>query len=341
MLKRKLFFNVLILAIVLLSPVAAQGKETLAVLDFTTEAVSETEMFAIVEFLSAELFDTKKYIVIDVSQRDTILKEMEFSMQGCSDDSCALEIGKMLSAEMIVTGNLSKVGSRYLMSVKMLDTETSRTMGTANGKFNDLDELIDGLEPIAYKLADQEEEIAVRPPATEVKAQPIPEAESEQKTTDETGVEKIETPKPGESPAEIARAAAAAKKEEEKKSAGTGGNMGLAIGLTAGGAVAIGTGGYFIYDLLANSLPEYRVARDAYNYAYGDEIEYEALYNASSDAYGGVLLDFIVGSSAVVVGAALTTVGIIMFPSPSDKVVAFSMSPVIYNNPGIVVRVSY
>ena len=77
-------------------------------------------------------------------------------MSGCSDDSCALEIGKMLSAELIVVGNLSRVGSRYLMSVKMLDTETSRTMGTANGKFNDLDELIDGLEPIAFSLAGEE-----------------------------------------------------------------------------------------------------------------------------------------------------------------------------------------
>ena len=168
---RRFFFSLMILAAVLLMPVTSQGKETLAVLDFTTEAVSRTEMTAIVEFLSAELFDTDKYIVIDVSQRETILNEMEFSMSGCSDDSCALEIGKMLSAEMIVTGNLSKVGSRYLMSVKMLETETSRTVGTANGKYNHLDDLIDGLESIAYKLASMEEEF--EEPSVELEKAPL------------------------------------------------------------------------------------------------------------------------------------------------------------------------
>ena len=102
-----MFLLFLILIIAFFTPLLAQGKATLAVLDFTTEAVSSTEMTAIVEFLSAELFKTKKYRVIDVSQRETILKEMEFSMSGCYDETCALEIGKMLSAELIVVCNLS------------------------------------------------------------------------------------------------------------------------------------------------------------------------------------------------------------------------------------------
>ena len=88
---KKGFLVFIILAIVILIPAAAQPKETLAVLDFTTEAVSATEMNAIVEFLSAELFNTRKYIVIDVSQRENILTEMEFSMSGCTDETCALE----------------------------------------------------------------------------------------------------------------------------------------------------------------------------------------------------------------------------------------------------------
>ena len=153
MLTRKALLLSVILIIAPIVFLPAQSKETLAVLDFKTEAVSETEMNAIVEFLSAELFNTNKFIVIDVSQRQAILDEMEFSNSGCTDDSCALEIGKMLSAELIVTGNLSKVGTRYLMSVKLLETETSKTMGTANGKFGDLDELIDGLDQIAYTLS--------------------------------------------------------------------------------------------------------------------------------------------------------------------------------------------
>ena len=45
---------------------------------------------------------------IEVSQRDNILKEMEFSLSGCSDESCMLEVGKMLSAESISTPRLKQ-----------------------------------------------------------------------------------------------------------------------------------------------------------------------------------------------------------------------------------------
>lgn len=198
MLIKKIVGMCIILVIAILIPASAQTKETLAVLDFNTEAVSKTEMSAIVEFLSNELFRTDKYIVIDVSQRETILQEMEFSMQGCSDDSCALEIGKMLSAELIVVGTLSKIGSRYLMSAKMLETETSRTVGTANGKYTDLDEMIDGLEKIAYSLAGQEVVSTETEGATDETSEPV-----KPETVEQTGQSAPPNPKFNQNPEQV------------------------------------------------------------------------------------------------------------------------------------------
>ncbi|HAK46127.1 MAG TPA: hypothetical protein DCO79_09465 [Spirochaeta sp.] len=252
MLIKKVLIIGVLLIILVLAPVTAQGKETLAVLDFTTEAVSEVEMSAIVEFLSAELFRTDKYVVIDVSQRETILQEMEFSMQGCTDDSCALEIGKMLSAEMIVTGNLSKVGSRYLMSVKMLETETSRTMGTANGKYRDLDELIDGLELIAYTLADMEHEVET------VAEKPTPEAEPEPVVEPEVETAK-KLPVDDRSPVEAAKESAAEKKAEEAAS-DSDFNF-LSFGVSAAGSVAYTASGILRSVAFVNRL----AAEEAYD----------------------------------------------------------------------------
>ena len=323
LLKKAAVLCVLLMLIVLL-PVTAQEAETLAVLDFTTEAVSEIEMKAIVEFLSAELFKTGKYTVIDVSQRETILKEMEFSMSGCSDDSCALEIGKMLSAELIVTGNLSKVGTRYLMSVKMLETETSKTMGTANGKFNDLDELIDGLEVIAYDLTG---EVAPAPKVVEKPESAVqPESETQQDT--ETLVAKEETS------SENDRESVKSEKPARK------GSLVGAITCTSGGVVAMGVGGYFLYTLFTESLPEYNDAKYSYDTAFG-EADYEALYNISLDAYDNATLDLAIGAGAAGLGIILTTVGIMLFPPPQDDTPVVSFSPVLSDNPGIVVRVSY
>jgi hypothetical protein len=238
-------------------------------------------MTAIVEFLSAELFNTKKYIVIDVSQRQTILEEMEFSMQGCTDETCALEIGKMLSAELIVVGNLSKVGSRYLMSVKMLQTETSRTIGTANGKFKDLDELIDGLTDIAFTLAGAEE-------TTTAAAAPAAEPEKPVETQPETVVE-------AESPTAAAPVApAAAAKTAEPLPPGEFNLIPFIV--SAVGVAGMVESGVFHSIALNNHLAA-NESYDAYMSAINDpgqlysgagDIDYEHFYNIyTTMAYSG------------------------------------------------------
>lgn len=266
---RKLLFILIILAAILIMPLTAQGKETLAVLDFTTEAVSKIEMGAIVEFLSAELFNTDKYIVIDVSQRETILKEMEFSLQGCSDDTCALEIGKMLSAEMIVTGNLSKVGSRYLMSVKLLQTETSRTMGTANGKYKDLDELIDGLENIAFELAGMDE------PTPTVVEDPEPEPVVEPEIIETAAVEvEKDTVKTAEPEPTLSEPP----KERETKTPGTFNIPSFIV--SALGAGEFVTSGVFSSLALTDRI----AAEDAYEIYMNSVNDLGALYSGDGDS---------------------------------------------------------
>lgn len=64
-----------------------------------------------------------------------------------------LEIGKMLSAEAIVIGSIGLVGSKYVLSAKMLETETARTLSTADGIYGDLDELLKNISGIAEKLS--------------------------------------------------------------------------------------------------------------------------------------------------------------------------------------------
>jgi hypothetical protein len=142
----------LLLALVLL-PAFAQGKSIITVLDFSTDGVSKSEMRTIITLLSSALFQTKSFTVIDVSERDRLLQELQFSVGECSDESCLLEVGRMLSAEGIVVGNIGKVGNRYVLSTKMLETETARTLNTADGIYSNLDALVDDIVNVAKKLA--------------------------------------------------------------------------------------------------------------------------------------------------------------------------------------------
>lgn len=149
------FLPLFFLALAGMSPLIGQTKPIITVLDFKTEALSLTEMKTVISLLSSALFNTGKYTVIDVTQRENLLKEIEFSSSGCTDEACALKIGKMLSAEMIVVGNLSKMGTRFVVSTKLLETESGKTMSAADGIYTSMDAMVDGMRDLAGVLAGQ------------------------------------------------------------------------------------------------------------------------------------------------------------------------------------------
>ena len=121
---------------------AEADKPILTVLDFEANEISQAEMKSIINVLSSGLFQSGLFTVIDVAQRESVLKELEFSMSGCTDDSCMLEVGKMLSAELIVGGSMSRLGSKIVLSAKIIETETSKTVSSADGIYDDMDHLL-------------------------------------------------------------------------------------------------------------------------------------------------------------------------------------------------------
>jgi hypothetical protein len=157
-------------ALVLLSLLAyAEDKPIITVLDLTATDVSNSEVKSLVSMLSSALFRTGMYTVIDVTERDRLLKEVEFSASDCTDQSCQLEIGRMLSAELIVVGNIAKVGKRYVVSIKMLQTESARTMGTADGTYDSIDGVVDDVDTLASQLTGQAVRGSTRRPTVSVR----------------------------------------------------------------------------------------------------------------------------------------------------------------------------
>jgi hypothetical protein len=282
---KRAFLAALFVITVVLCAAQERHKPVITVLDLTVSEVSQAEMKMIIGLMSSSLFQTGFFTVIDVSQRENVLKELQFSMSGCTDESCMLEIGKMLAAEGIVVGSIGRVGTKYVLSVKLLETESGKTLSTADGIYKDLDALLDGTFALAAKLAS---------PYGTVAAQPAP---------------------PPEQPAE--EPAPAERQRQKKERPPVQVNV-PAIATLAGALGGLGAGGYF----LAVSLPllmAYTEAKDAYELGdadAGDDIAalyaaYEAARVAAVD--GDANLNFIIGASAAGVGAALGVVSAILF----------------------------
>lgn len=129
-----------------------EEKRIVAILDLSGEGVSETEAIALTNLLMSSIYNTGLVKVIDRNQRDEILTEIKFSLSGCTDESCAIEVGKLLAADVIAVGAINPVGSRLLVDLKAVDVSTSTIIGTYYKMFDSVDDIVDAIDSIGGQL---------------------------------------------------------------------------------------------------------------------------------------------------------------------------------------------
>ena len=151
---------VLILLLLIAFPVFSQLMDApvISVLDFNRSGISAAEVEVFVDYLSSYIVETGMFRVIDRSRREAILKELEFSFSDCTDESCQLEIGKLLSASQIIVGSIGKVGERFLLTIKNVDVKTGEALRSSSEKYGSIEELIDDTKRLAYDFVGKETE---------------------------------------------------------------------------------------------------------------------------------------------------------------------------------------
>ncbi|MBN1700138.1 MAG: PEGA domain-containing protein [Spirochaetales bacterium] len=140
-------------------PVFSENKPIITVLDFEASGISKAEVTVFVDYVTSHIVETGRYLVIDRMQREALLAEIEFSVSDCTDESCQLQIGKLLSASQIIVGSIGKVGSRYILNMKLIDVETGVTLKTASEKYGSIDDLIDDSKRLATRFVGKGEAV--------------------------------------------------------------------------------------------------------------------------------------------------------------------------------------
>ncbi|MBN2444095.1 MAG: PT domain-containing protein [Spirochaetales bacterium] len=192
----------LLFLFVLCTALHADDLPIISVLDFYTETgISRSEMRLFISLLSSALFQTNLYTVIDVSERETLLSEIKFSVSDCADESCQLEIGRQLAAEAIIIGRIGRLGSRYVLSIKMLETKTGRAINTADGIYENIDAMVDDVGNLALIISSKYQVKTEEPtlePTTKPTSEPTPEptAEPTPEPTEEPELSPIPDKKP-------------------------------------------------------------------------------------------------------------------------------------------------
>jgi len=107
------------------------------------------------DLLREQLVNTGRFRVVDRNNMDKVLKEQGFQLSDCTSKECAVQVGRMLGVEKMVTGNLTKLGQTYIISVQMTNVETGEIEQMASDRCAscEVDQLLDTIVTVASKLA--------------------------------------------------------------------------------------------------------------------------------------------------------------------------------------------
>ncbi len=169
---------------------SAQDKISLAVMTLkNASGITQGEAELITDRLGVELFNTGKVNVMERNQMQEILKEQGFQASGtCTDEACLVEMGQMLGVKTLVSGSIGKLGSMYLVNLRMIDVTTAQiTQVVSEDISGGIEQVVGRLKGIANQLVGLPAHGAAEPPrkVRRVEAEPEPEPTPEPEVTPE------------------------------------------------------------------------------------------------------------------------------------------------------------
>jgi hypothetical protein len=125
--------------------------QKLVLLDLSAKGVPKDTAQTLSEIMLSRIRETAPGVtVIGQSEIEAMLAlEAQKDLLGCSDEtSCLAEIGGALGADHLVNGSIGKLGSVFLINMKLLNTVEARVV-------NHVSERIDGGEELLIEAVDQ------------------------------------------------------------------------------------------------------------------------------------------------------------------------------------------
>ncbi len=148
--------NLALLAVILFLSQKPSQAETmrLAVMDLIANNVPRVEARAVTDLIRADLVDSGMFTVVERSQMDEILKEQALQQMGCTDNACAVKVGKLLSANKILIGEMSKIGGTIILTVRIVDVEKGVAEVSSTERVKSADALDVAVGSLVKRLVD-------------------------------------------------------------------------------------------------------------------------------------------------------------------------------------------
>lgn len=124
---KKVFFAFLLFCLSTATALYAADQVRIAVLDFEVQTINEDYLYfgkGFAEFMAVELYEYTGVQLIDRKKRNEILEEQSLSLTGYVDEDKTVELGRILTAEYMLTGHIFDLLDQLILTVDMIDVET-------------------------------------------------------------------------------------------------------------------------------------------------------------------------------------------------------------------------
>lgn len=105
----------------------------LAVADFTVSSENPRLRFVgkgLAEMIAAELAQARDIVLIDRDMRAELLREQEFSLSEAADAAAQVELGRILSADYLLFGEIVDMDQKVLVTARIVSVETGQVVWT-------------------------------------------------------------------------------------------------------------------------------------------------------------------------------------------------------------------
>ena len=132
---------------------AQDEKFVVSILDFTGDDVNPKLLKMCYQRLETSLIESNKFMVIEKSQRDEILKEQKFQASGICNDECVVEIGQLVGAEYLMLGELIEFSGLYQIDIKIINVEQGNVEEKVTTEVDgDIKQLLKAVEKASRKI---------------------------------------------------------------------------------------------------------------------------------------------------------------------------------------------
>jgi len=146
-------------------------KTALALMPLQGRALDAEALDVLGSTLASELVSSGQVRVMERSQMEQILQEQGFQQSGACDGSeCAVQIGKLLTVDRILLGNVGRFGNAYSLSLRMVDVQSGEILRSVSKSLEGPQEaILTRLAPLAVR-----ELLGAAPPAPAAPAAAAP-----------------------------------------------------------------------------------------------------------------------------------------------------------------------